>query len=190
MEAGVREYRYHATEATIEALRRLRRAWAGYHASSEALLVALAEGGTVRISVEGADVEPALAAYRLTAELVEARPEQIQQLEQLAAPGAFGGGGNDVVVFRSETWIEAPDATGAGSSGDAVVQFTGSPLQRSPSAAAVCAVDDAVVVATAAGTGLLVRCGLQPLTLDATTEPAAIARFLAERQYGAGPAGG
>ena len=175
----MREYRYHATEATIETLRRLRRAWAGYQVASDVLLVALEEGGTVRISVEGADVEPALVAYRLTAELVEARPAP------LAAPGAFGGGGNDVVVFRSETWIEAPDDAGADPSGDRVVQFTGSPLQRSPSAAAVCAVDDALVVATGAGTGLLVRCGLQPYGLEATTDPAAIARFLAERHYGA-----
>lgn len=179
----MRQYRFHATEATIEALRRLRRAWAGYHATGDALLVALDGGGAVRISVEGADVEPAFEAFRLTAELVDALPGQ------LAPPGDFGRGGHDVVVFRSESWIEEPDEASAGPAGrSATLQFTGSPLQRSPSAAAACGVDDAVVIATDAGTGLLVRCGLQPYTLEVTTEPAAIARFLAERHYGAGPA--
>ncbi len=177
----MREYRYAATDATIEALRRLRGAWTGYLVADDALLVALADGGTVRIHVEGADVEPSFEAFRLSAaltDLVVAEP---------TAPESFGGGGNDVVVFRSETWIEAPESAGDGAGADRVVQFTGSPLQRSESATAVCAVDDAVVVATRAGTGVLIRCGLRPYTLEVTTESTAIARFLAERQYGAAP---
>lgn len=175
----MREYRHDASDETIEALRRLRRAWAGYHISSDTLTVALAEGGAVSIRVDGATLEPKFEAFRLSAEPadVPAGP--------LTPPGAFGAGGNDVVVFRSETWIEAPDAPVVGTLGrNAVLQFTGSPLQRSPSAAAVCAVDDAAVVATADGTGLLVRCGLQPYALEITTDRAAIARFLAERHYG------
>ncbi len=179
----MREYRYPATDATIEALRRLRGAWAGYRVADDALLIALADGAAVRIHVEGADVEPSFEAFRLSAEVVDV------VVEGPSAPGAFGGGGNDVVVFRSETWIEAPDASAASGDGaagaDRVVQFTGSPLQRSASAAAVCGVDDAVVVATRAGTGVLIRCGLRPYTLEVSTEPAVIARFRAERQYGA-----
>jgi hypothetical protein len=182
----VREYRHHATEATIEALRRLRRAWAGFHVARDAVVVLLADGGAVRIGVDGTDVEGGFAAFRLSAALVNA-PEALAAPAAAAAPltepDAFGAGGNDVVLFRSETWIEA-DASGDGAREQGtVVQFTGSPLQRSPSAVAVCAVDDAVVVATTAGTGILVRCGLQPYALEATTNPQAIARFLAERQY-------
>lgn len=177
----MREYDYRATDETIEALRRLRRAWAGYHLTGDALVVVLEEGGTVRISVEGAELEPALAAFRLSAAPTESDPAH------LSPPESFGAGGNDVVVFRSETWIEA-GAPGSGADATtAVMQFTGSPLQRPPSAAAVCSVDDAVVVASSAGTGLLVRCGLRPYALEVERDPTAIARFLVARQYGGAP---
>lgn len=177
----MRQYQYHATDSTIDALRRLRGAWTGYALTDDALVVALADGGTVRIRVEGAGVEPDFEAFRLSAALTD------DTLERPTAAEAFGVGRNDVVVFRSETWIEAPGAPPiADAAPTAVMQFTGSPRQRSASAAAVCTVDDAVVVATSAGTGLLLRCGLRPYALEATTESAAIARFLAERQYGDG----
>jgi hypothetical protein len=177
----VRQYQYLATDATIDALRRLRGAWAGYHHSATALVVALADGGAVRIHVEGAGVEPDFEAHRLSAAPADA------PAEPLTPAGAFGAGRNDLVVCRSETWIEGPGTSaddGAGPS--AVVQFTGSALQRSDTAAATCAVDDALVVATSAGTGMLIRCGLQPYALDVTTDSATIARFLTERQYGDG----
>lgn len=181
----MREYRHQATEATIEALRRLRHAWTGYHVASDVLTVALADGSAVRIRVEGAELEVEFEAFRLGAELTDAPSPP------LTPPDAFEAGGNDVVVFRSETWIEEPGEPGepvVGALGpQAVVQFTGSPLQRSATAAAVCAVDDAVVVATTAGTGLLVRCGLQPYALEVTTDAEAIARFLTERHYASGP---
>lgn len=173
----MREYHHHATIETIEALRRLRRAWAGYHVSREELVVSLADGSTVTLRVEGTEPEPDLVAYRLSATLTPPGPEP------LVPAGAFGADGNDVVVFRSETWIEAPPGAD-GSDTDQVVQFTGSPLQRSPTAVAVCAVDDALVVATASGTGLLVRCGLKPDTLEVTRDREVIARFLGERHYG------
>jgi hypothetical protein len=127
-------------------------------------------------------VESNFDAFRLTAAPAEV-PAQ-----PLTPAGAFGGARNDVVVFTSETWIEGPGASGlAGVGPDAVVQFTGSPRQRPPTADAVCAVDDALVVATGAGTGALIRCGLRPYALEVTMEAAAIARFLAERQYGSDP---
>ncbi|MGZ8378269.1 MAG: hypothetical protein ACXW05_13305 [Gemmatirosa sp.] len=174
----MREYRYQATEATIEALRQLRGAWTGYRLAADALLIALATGDTIRIHVEGAGIEPDFEAFRLSAAVTGST------LERPTAPEAFGDGGNDVVVFRSETWIEESPAPEDDEVGERpVVQFTGSPLQRSETAAAVCAVDDAVVVATRAGTGLLVRCGLRPYALEVTTDATAIAHFLAERQY-------
>ena len=176
----MREYRYPATEATIATLRRLRGSWVGYHRSEDALVVAFADGSAVRIGVEGASVESTFEAFRLTAAPAEV-PAQ-----PLTPAGAFGGARNDIVVFTSETWIEGPGASGpAGAGPDTVVQFTGSRRQRSPTAAAVCAVDDALVVATGAGTGALIRCGLRPYALEVTMDAAAIAQFLAERQYGA-----
>jgi len=180
----VREYRYPATDATIDALRRLRGAWAGYRVTDDALLVALADGGAVRLTVEGAGVEPGFEAFRLSAAPV-AMPAD-GATDPLTPPGAFGQGRNDLVVFTSATWIVGAGASGAGGvDPDAVVQFTGAPRQRPDAADAACAVDDALVVATSAGTGVLVRCGLRPYALEVTTESAAIARFLAEREYGA-----
>lgn len=180
----MRQYQYPATDATLDALARLRRPWAGYRLGDDALVVALAEGGTVRVGVQGADVEPDFEAFRLSAESAEGTADG------LTPPEAFGAGRNDVVAFRSATWIEGPAAAPDGGGERRVVQFTGAPHQVSPTAAAACVVDDAVVVATSAGTGMLVRCGVRPHTLDVTTEPAAIARFLRERQYGDGSAGG
>ena len=175
----MREYRHHATDATIEALRRLRRPWAGYLVTDAALLIALTDGANVQIRVDGAELEQEFAAFRLSAELIDMPPEQLRPA------GGFAAGGNDVVIFRSETWIEEPAGPIVGTPDrQASLQFTGSPLERSPSAAAVCAVDDAVVVASTDATALLVRCGLQPHAVDVTTDPRAIARFLAERQYG------
>ena len=40
------------------------------------------------------------------------------------------------------------------------------------------------MVAASDGSGLLVRCGLRPGTLDVVADRAALARFLAERHYG------
>jgi len=173
----MREHRHHATDETVEALRRLRRAWAGVHVAAEAVHVALADGGAVAIRVDLVDLEPALQAARLRADVVDDVPAG-------DPPGAFAAGSNDVVIFRSATWAEArADSAGDGAP-HAFVQFTGSPLQRAADAVAACTVDDAVVVAASDGTGLLVRCGLRPGTLDVVADRAAIARFLAERHYG------
>jgi hypothetical protein len=177
--SAAREHRHHATDETVEALRRLRRAWAALHVAEDAVHVRLAEGGAVAIRVDLADLEPALQAARLRADVVPDAPDG-------EPPGAFAAGGNDVVIFRSATWAEAR-AEGAGDGAPhTVVQFTGSPLQRTASAIAACTVDDAVVVAASDGTGLLVRCGLRPGTLDVVADRTAIARFLAERHYGGG----
>ena len=180
----MREHRHHATESTVEALRRLRRAWRGMHVAADAVHVALADGEAVAIRADVADLEPELQAVRLRAEVVPSAPAG-------DAPGAFAAGSNDVVIFRSATWAEARADSGGDGAPHAYVQFTGSPLQRTAHAVAACTVDDAVVVAATDGTGLLVRCGLRPGTLDVVADRTAIARFLAERHYGgAGGASG
>lgn len=175
----MRQHEHRATAETIEALRLLRRPWTGYRATDEALAVVLEDGGVVRLTAEGALVERDLEAYRLTAEQGDDRPGGA-----LTDAGDFAAGSNDVVVFRSETWIEeAPPSQNGDSRPESLMQFTGSPLQRSETAVAACTVDDAIVIATTAGTGLLVRCGLKPRTLEVTTDRVVIARFLAERHY-------
>ena len=173
------EHTHHATDATVEALRRLRRPWAGVHVADDAVHVALADGAAVAIRADVLDVEPALQAVRLRADVAPGAPAG-------DPPGAFAAGGNDVVIFRSATWAEAAVASAGDGAPHAHVQFTGSPLQRSAHAVAACSVDDAVVVAAGDGTGLLVRCGLRPGSLDVVDDRAAIARFLAERHYGGG----
>ena len=173
----MREHRHHATDATVEALRRLRRAWAAVHVADDAVHVLLADGAAVAIRADLADVEPALQAARLRADVVSDPPGG-------EPPGAFAAGGNDVVIFRSATWAEARAEGGGDGAPHAFVQFTGSPLQRTAHAIAACTVDDAVVVAASDGTGVLVRCGLRPGTLDVVVDRGAIARFLAERHYG------
>jgi hypothetical protein len=65
-----------------------------------------------------------------------------------------------------------------------VVQFSGGPHQIPPSAAVVCLTTDALVVASPAGAGLLVRTGVQPNTLAVSADRAEIARFLGARGYG------
>ena len=130
---------------------------------------------------ESAEVEPDFEAFRVTARAIEAEADA-----PLPRPGTepvedFAAGGNDIVVFNSETWLERA-APGSGGE-ERAVQFTGRPLQRSESAEAVCAVTDAVVMATTIGTGILVRCGVRPHTVEVVREREAIARFLVERGY-------
>ncbi len=183
----MREYTFRAADGTIEALRRLRRGWSHYRVTDEAFVVALADGARVVVRVERSELEAGLEASRLAATIEEGGVDDDGEADAAGgrnAAGSFAGGSNDVVVFRSETWVEGPGATTAdGTDPERTVQFSGSPLQRPPTAAAVCAVDDAVVVASGAGDGILVRAGVRPGTVEVVTDRVEIARFLAERQY-------
>lgn len=170
----MREYEFVATDDTIEALRRLRAPWAGYTVDRSSLRVLLADGTTMRVDVDGADLEPDFEAFRIEA-AVERSPIPI-------APHAspFGAGKNDVVVFRGETWIEGP-AQAAPT--DAIMQYSGRPGQCSDTALAVCKTTDAVLFASTQGTGVLVQLSAAPYQLDITEDRVVIARFLAQRGY-------
>lgn len=178
----MREYSFHATDESIEALRRLRAPWLGYIVTEDTLTVQLAEGGAVRLSVESDEVEPQFEAYRLAVAPVDG---MAALFAEIAGPTSdFSRGKNDVVVFHGETWIERPAVPLPGTMGsDPTVQFTGRAGQRSASAEAVCMTTDSVVFASPAGTGLLVRIGLKPFTLDVTEDRETIGRFLLERGY-------
>jgi hypothetical protein len=206
---NVRQYRYAATDDTVEALVHLRGAWAAYRVEADAFTVWLADGGEVRIAVERAEVEPDFEAFRLTAART-GEPDE-DALATLAADDVsrasgrarqapdFAVGRNDVVLFTGATWVEGPSddvadeggpvarATGRFALGpEQSVQFSGSPDQISETAAAVCLTTDALVVASRIGTGFLVRTGVQPYSVEVTDDAGAIARFLGERRYGTG----
>ena len=207
----MRQYQYPATDDTVEALRQLRGAWEAYRVESRAFTVWLADGREIRVTVDRADVESDFEAFRLRAQVTADAGDGVWPMSADDAPeeavGArpapdFAVSRNDLVLFTGATWVEGPAADGAGdgagdgaavgrwSPGDAipagaVVQFSGSPRQVSPSAAAVCLSTDAFVVASPVGTGVLVRTGVQPQTLAVTDDAGAIARFLGDRGYGA-----
>ena len=174
----MREYEFVSTEATIEVLRRLREPWAGYETDRSALRVRLNDGTTIRVDVDGTDLERQFEAFRIEAN-IEKSPVEIAPL---ATP--FGGGTNDVVLFRGETWIETPErAEPEFRSEDTIIQFSGRPGQHTESASAMCVTTDAVLIVSVEGTGVLVRTGAVPYRVEIVEDRLEIARFLRQRGY-------
>lgn len=177
----MREYEFFSTEATIEVLRRLRDPWAGYETDRSALRVRLADGTTIRVDVDGADLERQFEAFRIEAN-IEKSPVEIPP-----AHTPFATGRNDVILFRGETWIEAPVSSEPEfRSDDTVVVFSGRPGQHTEGAVAVCGTSDAVLIASAEGTGVLVRTGAVPYRVEIVEDRVEIAKFLGQRGYFAG----
>ncbi len=174
----MRQYKYQAREETYDTLRRLRGAWSRLHIADTAVTVVLADGTGICVQVEAADVEDAFEAFRITASV---DPLPMVYGEAIAD---FAEGGNDVVVFTGATWSEPNGATREPIiSQTAVVHFSGHPGQISDSAEIVCLTSDALVVATASGTGVLMRTGLKPYSLEVVRDPSAVRAFLLERGY-------
>ena len=178
----MRQYRYEATEETIEALRLLRGAWAGIRIEPRRVTVRLADAREVRLEVESADAEPAFEAVRIRAALHPENGTTSGLARSAAAPyreaADFAIGRNDVVLFSGATWLEASRGVE-----HPEVQFSGHPGQISERAVAVCLTTDAVVIATPVGTGFLVRTGLQPQSVEVTDDPATLDQFLRDRGY-------
>lgn len=174
----MREYEFFSTEATIEVLRRLRDPWAGYETDRSALRVRLADGTTIRVDVDGTDLERQFEAFRIEAN-IEKSPVEIAP-----AHTPFATGRNDVILFRGETWIEAPVSSEPEfRSDDTVVVFSGRPGQHTEGAVAVCGTSDAVLIASAEGTGVLVRTGAVPYRVEIVEDRLEIAKFLGQRGY-------
>jgi hypothetical protein len=174
----MRQYSFQATEATVQAMRRLRAPWARLHVLDTAVTVVLADETAVIIDVEGADVEDAFEAFRLRAvhdptPLVYGDPAI-----DFTAPG------NDVVLFTGAAWSE-PGGTMTTPliATPGAVTFSGHPGQLSEQAEVVCLTTDAVVIASAAGAGMLLRTGLKPYALQLVRDPAEVRAFLRERGY-------
>ncbi|GEM_PF-1083247 len=192
----MREYRFQATDETLRALRRLRTSWAGFVLGQLSFTVHLSDGDTVRIEAEPVDVEGVFDAYRITAS-VNAIPKSEDELNgdtpkdwpigPVVAPGSFGEGGNDVVLFSGASWSDPTVTAADGQFGaNATMSFSGHPGQISDAAEIVCITTDALVVASNTGEGLLVRMGLKPESLDVVRNPDAVRTFLNERGYAGG----
>lgn len=174
----MRHYRFEATAQTVEALRLLRRAWRDYARDRDSIVVRLVDGGAVRIESDRADVEGQLEAYRIRASQIETEDDRWRD-----ATG-FALGGNDVVLFAGATWVLTPGGPQTEPSDDEqVMQFSGHPGQIPEEADAVCITTDAVVIASSVGTGILVRLGLRPNSIEVIDDATEIARFVTERGY-------
>ena len=181
-EPSLRQYDYQATDESLSALRRLRGAWSRVHIAETAVTVVLADGFGVCIQVEAADIEDAFEAFRLTATLDPAPMVYGDAMSAFAEPS------NDIVLFSGATWSEQNAETREPIvAKTAVVSFSGHPGQLPDSAEIVCITTDAVVVATAAGVGMLIRTGLKPYSIDVVHDPAAVREFLIERGYSTDP---
>lgn len=174
----MRQYHYQATDEAVSALRRLRGPWSRIHIAETAVTVVLADGTGVCVQVEAADIEDAFEAFRLTA-TVDPSPMVYGD-----AMSAFAEPGNDIVLFTGATWSEEGAQTRDPIiSQTGAMSFSGHPGQLSDTADIVCITTDAVVVATVAGVGMLIRTGLKPYSLDVVHDPLAVREFLIERGY-------
>lgn len=174
----MREYRFLATEETQEALRLTRGVWHGVTIDELHVTIHLVTGEAIRIEAEAADVEDAFEAFRLNARVdPKAAPPR-------DAAGEFGLGRNDVVLFTGATWtVSNTEALGVELREGAAMHFSGHPGQLAEDADVVCLTTDAIVIATITGTGMLLRVGLKPGSVDVVSDQVAIAAFLLERGY-------
>jgi hypothetical protein len=174
----MREYRFLATDETQEALRLARGVWHGITIDERAVTIHLVTGEAIRVEPEAADVENVFETFRLNAR-VDPSPAPPSD-----AAGEFGLGRNDVVLFTGATWtVTDTEALGVELREGAAMHFSGHPGQLAEDAEVVCLTTDAIVVATTTGTGLLLRVGLKPGTVDVVSDQQAIAAFLLERGY-------
>lgn len=179
----MREYRFQATDETVEALRKLRGPWRGFTAAELSFTVVLADGSGVKLQVGAADVEDSFEAFRLEA-VIDPAPETHDE-----DAGDFSAGSNDIVLFTGASWSEQAakptmETVISGKLPDASsMHFSGHPGQLSDTADVVCITTDAIVVAATTGVGLLVRTGLKPYSLDVMRDAETISAFLRERGY-------
>jgi hypothetical protein len=167
------DYTFVADTDSLEALRRLRRGWAGWELAEGEFRVRLRDGGTVRLHVDRAEIEPGFEVSCLVADFLP-RAESLPVRDS-----AFTSHPNEVAVFRGVTWLERRPDLGPEHS----IQYSGIPGFDIPeSAVAKCDFTDAVAV-TAEGVALVVRLALRPGWLELLSDPEEVAKFLALRGY-------
>lgn len=174
----MRQYKFLATDETQEALRMARGVWHGLTIAEASVTVHLVTGEAIVVETEAADVEDVFETFRLNAR-VDPSPAPPTD-----AAGEFGLGRNDVVLFTGATWsVTGTESLGVELREGAAVHFSGHPGQITDEADVVCLTTDSIVVATTTGTGLLLRVGLKPGTVDVISDQERIAAFLLERGY-------
>jgi hypothetical protein len=166
-------YTFVADTDSLEALRRLRRGWAGWEIAEGEFRVRLRDGGTVRLHVDRAEAEPGFEVSCVVADYLA---------EEEALPprdSAFTSNDNEVSVFRGVTWLERRPDLGP----DHTIQYSGIPGIEIPDVAvAKCDFTDAVAI-TAEGAAMVVRLALRPGWLELVSDPQEVASFLALRGF-------
>jgi hypothetical protein len=166
-----RDYSFIADTDSLEALRRLRRGWAGWEIAEGEFRVRLREGGTVRAHVDRSLIEPDFEVSCLVADFLP---------DSATLPGRdspFTSHANEVAVCRGVTWLERRPDLGP----DHSIQFSGAPGFAIPeSAVAKCDFTDAVAITTDEA-ALVVRLALRPGWLEVVEDPEAVEAFLTLR---------
>ncbi len=176
----MREYRFQATPETVEALRLLRGAWRGMMVAEHSITVVLHDQRAVRIQSDTVDVESLFDAYRLQADIESAEGMYGVPVE------AFANGNNDIVLFSGVTWSEPQGTVRAeGMAEGSVMHFSGHPGQLTETAEVVCVTTDAFVIAASDGSGVLIRTGLRPGSVEVERNPEKVRAFLVDRGYSA-----
>ncbi len=171
--SALRTYSFIADTDSLEALRRLRKGWAGWEIAEGEFRVRLREGGTVRAHVDRSEIEPGFEVSCLVADYLP---------ERAALPArdsAFSSRGNEVAVFRGVTWLEPRPDLGP----THTIQYSAIPgIELPDSAVAKCDFTDAIAVTTE-GAALVVRLALRPGWLEVVEDPAEVEKFLAMRGF-------
>lgn len=176
----MREYRFQATPETVEALRQLRGAWRGMMVAEHSITVVLHDHRAIRIQSDTVDVESLFDAYRLQAEVERADGMYGVPVD------AFANGNNDIVLFTGVTWSEPHGTVRAeGLAESSVMHFSGHPGQLSDTAEVVCVTTDSFVIAASDGSGVLIRTGLRPGSVEVERNPEKVRAFLVDRGYSA-----
>lgn len=167
------DYTFVADTDSLEALRRLRRGWAGWELAEGEFRVRLRDGGTVRLHVDRAVIETGFEVSCLVADYLPSE-ELIPRRDS-----AFTSHANEVAVFRGVTWLERRPDLGPEHS----IQYSGIPGFEIPeSAVAKCDFTDAVAITTE-GAGLVVRLALRPGWLEVISDAEEVSKFLALRGF-------
>lgn len=169
----LRTYHFIADTDSLEALRRLRRGWAGWELAEGEFRVRLREGGTVRVHVDRAEIEP---GFEVSCVVADYLPEQAT-IPMRDSP--FTSHANEVAVFRGTTWLERRPDLGP----EHTIQYSAIPGIEIPEVAvAKCDFTDAVAVTAEQG-ALVIRLALRPGWLEVVEESDEVQRFFSLRGF-------
>jgi hypothetical protein len=168
-----RAYSFIADVDSLEALRQLRRGWAGWELAEGEFRVRLRDGGTVVAHVDRAEIEPGFEVSCLVADFLP------DASSLPARDSAFSSKPNEIAVFRGVTWVEPRPDLGP----DHTIQFSTVPgIELPETAVATCEFTDAFAVTTE-GAAIVVRLALRPGWLEVVESEEAVQEFLSVRGF-------